>query len=212
MDRLGGAYLYARPDQLDASREQQNHVVDHMEMIVVRESCTAYLFFRMTAAAFSTFDRFWLVRDPVDKKKNREKKDIRENFSVSHSFHERWTRPSRSTMLLLRYTSSNPLLFLSLFPPPTFFSAQSHYGWDLYGSSSRSCSSCLFLTRPVLPRDHCFLGPRCCQIVRGSHGRKASTVLHSLALSPLPISLCLYKSSCIYTNLAILIHLELISI
>lgn len=79
-------------------------------------------------------------------------------------------------------------------------------------SSSRSCSSCLFLTRPVLPRDHCFLGPRCCQIVRESHGRKASTVLHSLALSPLPISLCLYKSSCICTNLAVPISLKLISI
>lgn len=76
MDRLGGAYLYARSDQLDASREEQNHVVDHMEMIVVRESCTVYLFFRMTAAASSAFDRFWLVRVFVDKKKNVARKKI----------------------------------------------------------------------------------------------------------------------------------------
>lgn len=67
MDRLGGAYLYARSDQLDASREERNHVVDHMEMIIVRESCVLRI---PSSVWLLQRDRLWLARVSVDKKKN----------------------------------------------------------------------------------------------------------------------------------------------
>lgn len=129
--------------------------------MIVRGSCTVYLFSRMAAAASSAFDRlFSLFGIPSIRRKT-----PRNRRSTGKLWRFSLVSRALDQTLALNYTASRALssvrrsFSISFFSPPTFFSAQSHYGWDLHDSSFRSCSSCLCLTGPVLPQDRCFLGP-----------------------------------------------------
>lgn len=112
MDRLGDAYLYGRPDQLDVSREQQRgHIIDHMEMIVVcdlalRTSSFVSLLQRPRLSIVSVLF--------VDTKKNTARKKIYGKALPSLTHFTSAGPDPRTQLCCFSGTLSGPLLFLSL--------------------------------------------------------------------------------------------------
>lgn len=176
MDRSGDAYLCARLDQRDARQEHEKNqfLAGHMGEAV--EPCIVYLVFRLS---FS-FPVFVISgKLAADERKS---SCLFVSFETN-SFYERWTRSSRSTMLPLGQSQRGRSLFLS-FSLPAFHRLFSSVAlrlvpmrllFPLVFTLSLSHGTCT-------PARSLLLGPRCCQIVRESHGQKTFAMLHSREL------------------------------
>lgn len=155
------------------------------------------------------FRSFSLFRIPSTRRKTPRKR--RSTEKLWRSFHERWTRPSHSTILLLEHSHRSVALSLSLsfhLPPSSQLSrttigtctiplfARVHrvsVSRDLYSRKIAASWAPLLPDRPWITRS-----------------KSVRYILASYALPSLRVSLRLHNSSCTYTNLAVLIYPELI--